>query len=167
MNRNQRIFGIVVVVALALGLGYAGFRAASPSAPLCQVCGRVIHKDMRTVVVVGNRREVLCCPTCALSEGAQLHEAVRFEQLSDFDTGRPLRPDRAFAVEGSDVVPCMRKDAVRGQSGQAVPVEFDRCAPSIISFATRASAERFAALHGGRAGAFLDLVGARAVRSTE
>ena len=75
---------------MALGLGYAALRMTSASrVEACQACGRAIHANMRTVAFVGNKRELFCCPTCALSEGAQIHEPVRFVQLTDYETARP------------------------------------------------------------------------------
>ncbi len=124
----------------------------------CQACGRTIHANMRTVALVGSRREVFCCPTCALSAGAQMHEPVRFEQLADYETGHPLPPADAYAVEGSDVIPCIRSHEMLNRDGQPVPMDFDRCSPSIIAFAKRTSAERFSSEHGGKVEKFLQIV---------
>ncbi|MGB7723729.1 MAG: hypothetical protein WBL65_27765 [Bryobacteraceae bacterium] len=160
MSRTQQILGLVIVLALAVGLGYAGWRMWNPSrVAACQACGRAIHANMRTVAWVGGKREVFCCPTCALSAGAQTHESVRFEQLADYETGRSLRPADAFAVEGSDVIPCIRSHQMINRDGQPVPMDFDRCSPSIIAFAKRTAAESFASEHGGKVGAFLQLAG--------
>jgi hypothetical protein len=159
MSRTQQILGLVIVLAFALGLGYAGWRMKStPDAEVCQACGRAIHANMRTVAFLGDRREVFCCPTCALSASAQTHEPVRFEQLADFQTGHPLRPADAFAVEGSNVIPCVRSHQMLNRDGQPVPMDFDRCSPSIIAFANRTSAVRFASEHGGKVGKFFQIV---------
>jgi len=159
MSRAQRILGLCIVLALALGLGYAAWRMKSTSqVAACEVCSRAIHADMRTVALVGDRREVFCCPSCALSAGAQTHKPVRFEQLADYQTGHPLRPADAFAVKGSDVIPCVHTHQMLNRDGQPVPMEFDRCSPSIIAFADRTSAARFASEHGGQTGAFLQSV---------
>ena len=160
MSRAQQMLGLGIVLALALVLGYAGWRMRSPSqAVACQACGRAIHANMRTVAFVGGKREVFCCPTCALSAGAQTHEGVRFEQLADYETGHALKPADAYAVEGSNVIPCVRSHQMLNRDGQPVPIEFDRCSPSIIAFTNRASAESFASEHGGQVDAFLQIVG--------
>lgn len=159
MRRPQHILGLGIVLAFALGLGYAGWRMWRPlQVSACQACGRAIHANMRTVAFVGDRRERFCCPTCALSAGAQTHEPVRFEQLADYDTSHPLRPVDAFAVQGSDVIPCVHSHQMLNRDGQPVPMEFDRCSPSIITFANRSSAENFASEHGGRVDKFLQIV---------
>ena len=159
MSRLQQILGVGLVMAVALGLGYVALRMTRTSrVEACQACGRAIHANMRTVAVVGNKREIFCCPTCALSAGTQIHEPVRFVQLSGSETARPLRPEDAVAVEGSDVIPCVRSHAMLNRDGQPVPMELDRCSPSIIAFANRSVAERFAADHGGEVDAFLRVV---------
>jgi hypothetical protein len=163
MSRAQQILGLGFVLAVAVGLGYAAWRITSPSrVEVCETCGRAIQPNMRTVALLGNRREVFCCPTCALSAAVQLHEPVRFVRLTDYETGRALRPAGAFAVEGSDVIPCVRLHAMLNRDGQPVPVHFDRCSPSILAFASRSVAERFAADHGGRVEAFLQIVARQA-----
>ena len=146
MSRTQQILGLVIVLAFALGLGYAAWRMTGSSQVVaCEACGRAIHASMRTVAFVGDKREVFCCPTCALSAGTQTHKPVRFGQLADYETGHPLRPADAYAVEGSDLIPCVRS-------------HFDRCTPSIIAFGNQTSAERFASEHGGEVDKFLQLV---------
>ena len=154
MSRNQQTFGFIVVLVLVLGIGYVGLRLWKPSTPVCQVCGRAVHENMRTVALVGDKREIFCCPTCALSAGAQLNKPVRIQEVSDFSTGKPLRPADALAVEGSDVIPCFHRHEILDQDRQPAPAIFDRCSPSIIAFASRPAAERFATEHGGRVGPF-------------
>ena len=102
MSRVQQILGPAVVLALALGLGYAALRMTRASrVEVCQACGRAIHARMRTVAYVGNKREIFCCPTCALSAADQSHETVRFMQVTDYETAHALRPADAFAVEAA------------------------------------------------------------------
>jgi NosL len=162
MSRVQQVLGLTIIFVLALGLAYAGWRMGRPAgAATCQACGRVIHDHMRTIAFVGDKREVFCGPTCALSTGAQMHRPVHFERLADYLTGRKLRPADAFAVEGSNVIPCVRSHQMLNRDGQAVPMDFDRCLPSIIAFANRASAEKFASEHGGRVDTFLHMIVAR------
>ncbi len=159
MSRGKQILGLGIVLAFALGLGYVGWRIRKGAqVEACLACGRAIHANMRTVAFLGDKRELFCCPTCALSAGAQTHQTVRFEQLADYETGHPLRPADAIAVEGSDVIPCVRSHQMLNRDGQPVSMDFDRCSPSIIAFANRTSAERFASEHGGRAEAFLRAV---------
>jgi hypothetical protein len=164
LTRQQQFIGLGVVVAVAVGLGYAAWRLYSPSQiTVCELSGRPIDANMRTIAYLGKNRKILCCPTCALSAAAQTHLPLHFERLTDYETSRPLRPEDAFAVEGSDAIPCERAHGTMttemlNQDGQPVPIVFDRCSPSILAFASRASAERFAAGHGGRVGTFLEII---------
>ncbi len=168
VSRVQQSFGLAIVLAFALGLGYAGWRMWNPSrVTACQACGRAVQANMRTIAFIGSDQEVFCCPTCALSAGTQMHEPVRFTELADYETGHVLRPADAFAVEGSDVIPCVRSHEMLNRDGQPVPMEFDRCSPSIIAFATRASAEHFAAEHGGQVAMFLQIVSRRPAIPTQ
>lgn len=158
MSRSQQFIGFGVALVVALGLGYAGWRVRTTSqAEVCHASRRAVHANMRAVAFVGGHREVFCCPTCALSEATQLHKTIRFDALADYDSGKVLRPADAFAVEGSDVIPCVRPHEMRNRDGLPVPMEFDRCSPSILAFASRATAERFASMHGGKAGTFQEL----------
>ena len=68
-----------------------------------------------------------------------------------------MLPENAFAVEGSDVVPCVRDHQMLGPNRQPVPMEYDRCSPSIIAFASEAAAERFVREHGGKLTTFREL----------
>lgn len=163
MNRTQRIAGIVIVLALALGLGYTGWSLTSPSrTAVCQACGRAVHANMRTVAWVGGKRLVYCCAACALSDAAQRHMPIRFDAVADYASGRTLRPRDAFAVEGSNVVPCIQSEHMLNPDGQPMAMEFDRCSPSIIAFTSREDTARFAAEHGGRAGTFVELTAPQA-----
>jgi hypothetical protein len=109
---------------------------------------------MRTVAFVGNRRQVFCCPACARSAAAQAHMTIRFESVADYASGRSLRPKDAFGVAGSNVVPCLRQHEMLNPDGQPMAMDYDRCSPSILAFASRSTAERFASEHGGTAGTF-------------
>jgi hypothetical protein len=163
VTRSQRFVGLSVTLAAVLGLSYAAWRLSSPAeATVCELSGRPIHANMRTIAVLGNSRKVLCCPTCALTAAAQTRLPVRFERVTDYETSRPLKPEDAFAVEGSNIVPCERSHEalttqMLNQDGQPVPVVFDRCSPSILTFASRAAAERFASEHGGTVDTFLEI----------
>ncbi len=168
MSRGQQLLGLGIVLAFAFGLGYAGWRMWNPSrVTACQACGRAVHANMRTIAFIGGKREVFCCPTCALSAGTQMHEPVRFAELADYDAGHVLRPADAYAVEGSDLIPCIHSHEMLNRDGQPVPMEFDRCSPSIIAFAKRASAEHFATEHGGQVATFLQIVSRRSAIPTQ
>src|ERR1039458_535986 len=100
-------FSAVVVVILAVILGYAGLKAfRASSAKECYACRRLIHAHSRTVALVNGRSRVFCCPACALSEHQQEGKPVKVTELTSFLTGATLAPDSAYVVKGSDVNMC-------------------------------------------------------------
>ncbi len=162
MSRVQQLCGLLVALVVGLGLAYAGWSvSASSRAEVCQACGRTVHADMRAVASVGGHRGVFCCAACALSQAAQLNKKIGFASVADYQTGKTLHPADAFVVEGSGVVPCVRQHEMLNRDGLAVPMAFDRCSPSILAFATRTAAERFAGQHGGEVGTFDELIAQR------
>ena len=158
MKSKGTVLGSAVLLSLGLLLGYAGWRIKNASqAQLCYACNRAITAQMRTVASVNGRRELFCCPTCALRQHRQTGEKVKVTGLTDYDSQKSLAPDTAFVVEGSDVNHCVQDHMLLSQNKQTNPMEFDRCSPSIISFAGREAADRFAGQHGGSVLPFQEL----------
>lgn len=153
---KRRIFWLAVV-ALALGLS-AGVAAprlrswwATPRPGYCPICQRHEHGD--SVVrfqAEGERVIEACCLSCALNYGRQTSKAVAILSVTDHDSGKPLDPDRATFVVGSDVSPCTHDAEQLRLEGEALPVRWDRCMPSILAFASREAAGASHARHGGR-----------------
>lgn len=152
MTRATSILGLAVLVAVGLGAGYMGWRAyRSARESACDVCMRPIHVHTKTTAEVGGRREVFCCPTCALAAARQSGEALRFVEFTDYISHDALAPDDAFLVRGSDVNPCIEHDheMVRDPERMSVPIDYDRCSPSLLAFANRSTAEEFIRNRGG------------------
>ena len=153
--------GVVILIALAGGLGYAGWRMLTPSGQqVCDACNRPIHAQSRTVGEVDGREEVFCCPTCALTAHHQSAKKIRIVQLTDFDTDRPLVPDDAYVVEGSTLNLCLQHQPLADRDKQPVQMAFDRCSPSIYTFSSEADADHFAREHGGTVRRFRELAAA-------
>lgn len=147
MNRRGVWLGATV---LLLVLGYAGWRVSRSWGPeLCQACSRPVHAHTRTVGLVGKRRELFCCPACALTAHDQDGKPVRIVELTDYETNSPLAPSQAYVVRGSDVNTCAQQHGPMDMDKQPTMVHFDRCSPSMLAFVDRAEAARFAAAHGG------------------
>ena len=158
MEREGVWFGAAVVLAVVLGLGYAGWRISRFSEPqVCQVCNRPIHAHSRTVGLVGDRRELFCCPACASTTHDQDGRPVRIVELTDYETGSPLSPSQAYIVRGSDVNTCAQQHGPVGPDKQPTHIHFDRCSPSLLAFAGREAAARFAKEHGGDLLSFSEL----------
>ena len=151
-------FGAFLVLAVVLSISYAGLRWVKASDDnICAVCKRPVHAHSRTVALVDGRKQVYCCPTCALSEHHQDGRQVRVTELTDYATGAKLPPAQAWIVRGSDVNPCIRREGLLDADKRMAPIEFDRCAPGLLAFARREDAAAFMAQHGGRLVPFEEL----------
>ena len=150
--------GFLLLVAVGLGLLYAGWRVTQfPESEACNACGRPLHAQSQTLASTDGAPGVFCCPTCALTLHRQTGREVLVTQLTDFDTGEKIDPDKAVIVLESRVNLCMRMETHMHPDKQPVPLEFDRCAPSMIAFRSRAGAENFARQNGGMVRSFREL----------
>jgi len=161
VNRKGVWLVAPVVLAVVLGLGYAGWRIFRSSEPqVCQVCGRPVHAHSRTVALVGDRRELFCCPACALTTHDQDGKPVKILEVTDYETSFPLVPSQAYVVRGSDVNTCAQLHGPVDSDKQPTHVHFDRCSPSLLAFVGRAEAARFAREHGGEVLSYSEFVAA-------
>jgi hypothetical protein len=141
------VLALVVVAAIATGaLVWQGMRGPE----MCQVCQRPVHAHSRTVAMIGGKKEVFCCPACALSQGLQSGQAVKILELTDYQTSQKVDPSQAYIVRGSGVTPCLAHGTHLGADGRPMQMEFDRCSPSLLAFATHDSAAAFAQQFGGQ-----------------
>jgi hypothetical protein len=124
---------------------------SSPPPGYCPICRRHEHADS-VVKLQAQGEEVIdaCCLGCALSYGRQTAKPVKIISVTDHETRRPLDPDTATFVVGSDASPCTHTSEQLRLEEEAVPVHWDRCLPSILAFASTDSAQAFQAEHGGR-----------------
>ena len=150
-----------VMIAIAAGLGYVGYLTyRGPLGEQCYACQRAIHAHSRTVGLVNGRARVFCCPACALSEHEQEGKPIRVTELTSFLTGARLAPATAFLVKGSDVNMCAQTHELTDADKRSANVQFDRCSPSMLAFATRDEATQFAREHGGEVLPFREIVAA-------
>jgi len=152
----------VAALALAVALGLAAPRAVrwwtAPPPGYCPICMRHEHGDsVVRVKVEGEAPFDACCLSCALSFERQTAKPLSIVSVTNHETGKPLDPEAATFVLGSDVSPCTHDTHQLRLEGEALPVQWDRCLPSILAFASRQSAESFRAQHGGRLRSFQEL----------
>ncbi len=162
MSRTGAVTGLIVLVGIGVGLLYVAWRLTSTTAEaVCEVCNRPVHMETRTVALIGGEREVFCCPTCAVHAAQQAGNELEFVKFTDYATGWPVEPKDAFLVRGSDVNPCLahEPEVLTDMEKQPAAITFDRCAPSILAFATREAAEDFIREHGGELFRTEDLTG--------
>ncbi len=149
--------GVIAVFVLC----YAGWSFVSrPNADQCYACQRPIHAHSKTVALVNGRQRRFCCPACALSQHEQAGRPVLITQLTSFSTGKALSPDQAYIVRGSDVNMCERTQELIDADKRPADLRYDRCAPSLIAFATRDEALQFIREHGGEVAPFAEIAAA-------
>jgi hypothetical protein len=149
MRRGGRL-ALLICVLIALPLAYAGWRNYLDSGSNeCYACARSIHAHSMTVALVDGRARRFCCPACALAFRRQNGGPVNITQLSAYPNGAPLSPANAYIVKGSGVNLCERSQGMIDADKRPVDLQYDRCAPSMIAFASRAEAVEFARQNGG------------------
>jgi len=159
-SRGLGLIGGLLVLAVAAG--GAAPRVwhwwTAPPAGYCPVCRRHEHRESLVKFrAEGEGVTEVCCLGCALAYARQTAKPMTILSVTNHDNGKPLDPDGATFVVGSDVSPCTHGvEAVRGE-GETVPVHWDRCTPSILAFASREAAEAFRTQHGGRLRTFREL----------
>jgi DeoR family transcriptional regulator, copper-sensing transcriptional repressor len=118
----------------------------------CSVCGRTECRAMVfTIHLKDGTAKNTCCPRCGLHYLEGEHPAVASLSVRDFATAKTLDADAAVYVDGSDVTPCtsMAGAPPGDERGCCLKPVYDRCTPSLIPFASRDTARKFADVHGG------------------
>lgn len=159
MTRRGTMFGFVLLLVIASALGYAVWKLRTASTvQICNVCTRPLHERSRTVAVIDGKRQVFCCPACALTTHRQTSKRVQVVELTDYETDAPLDPGAAYIVEGSAVNLCVHQHMLFDQNKQPSALDFDRCSPSMIAFSGKDAADLFARQHGGVVRRFQEVV---------
>lgn len=147
----RRAAVLIALLSVALAVAYAGWSFSRRTrSDMCMVCLRSTHAHSRVVGTAGGHRVVFCCLACALSQRRQAGTHIQLTSVPDYSGGGTVQLDRGYVVAGSDVIPCSQHQPHIDQNKQPVALEFDRCAPSILPFASRDEAAIFARNHGGR-----------------
>lgn len=150
MSVSRSYSGLAVLLALTVGLAYVGWTMlGSGKAETCHACGRPAHDQALTVGLDDGRQETYCCLACALTHHQQSGETVEIVELRDYETGGRVSPEEAFVVRESDVNVCMLHPMLADREGSSSTMDFDRCTPSMLAFATRERAQEFQHRHGG------------------
>jgi hypothetical protein len=133
--------------------------AACSGGAVCDVCRRdeCAALAFRIEYADGGSQET-CCPRCgshAVAEAGERHVARLLAR--DFATGHIIDARTARYVEGSDLEHCAAARESRSASDCCRVLEYDRCLPSLVAFATDEQAAGFLKQHGGRLRRFEDL----------
>lgn len=84
-----------------------------------------------------------------MSQRKQTQSPIEILSLTNFEDGKPMKPAGAFLVRGSDMSSCAHRASLLAPDKHPAEAHFDRCSPSLLAFATRVAAARFARQHGG------------------
>ena len=138
---------IIALFAIAFYLVQSGYLASGK--PICSVCQRPLHKGMRYVLSTRDGKEYpACCPRCGLRFA--IEKEAHPSKATDFSNGEIISPISAIYLEGSKVMECCTSTTVRSDTGMVCELHFDRCQPSLLSFARLEDAEAYQRRHGGR-----------------
>jgi hypothetical protein len=119
----------------------------------CALCRMIVPAETHTVARVDGRPQTICDPRCALTHQAQTGRPVRLVLVTDFESRRALSPAEAHYVTGSDTAPDAQHDDrshMRTWPAGQASLAWHRCLPSVLAFASRDAAVRYATAHGGR-----------------
>jgi hypothetical protein len=154
--RYKGLIAVLVAILLVSGLSYAGWRFVHEKEEhTCAACLRPVHLHTKATGMVNGRTKGYCCPACALSDRLQTGADLKITSLTDFATGARLSPEEAFVVRGSDQNSCHHTGAASaGMDKRAMETHYDRCTPSLLTFATRDKAVAFSKEHGGQVRSF-------------
>lgn len=154
----RRYVPVMLIASIAGGLLYLGWTTLNqPSEVACTACDRAVHLASRVDGISDGESLTFCCAACALRAKAQDVPDLRVTRVFDYVSGRPLDPQQAVTVVGSEINLCMREQVLMDAHKEASPLHFDRCSPSVFAFSTEAAAERFRAAHGGAVRPFVEL----------
>ena len=157
MNDRNWLLGSIILAVVAAVTGGAWYVLQKPPG-ICELSGRPIHDNMRTVVRIGGRKIHTCCPRCPLTLARQTGETVEFLRVTDYATSRPLDPAQAFFVNESRVQVCYAPRIKLDEARAPYRKMFDRCEPSLIAFARMEDARAFMAVNGGSLKRLSDLL---------
>ncbi len=152
-------YALILLAGIAAGVFAVRMTGRATAAPVCDACRRPANTRSRAAGFLGNKREVFCCPACALTAHRQSGRGVRLTEVTDYNTGKTVPPERSYFVRGSDVNLCEHAHArpMVDETKRTAAEQFDRCSPSILAFQTQGAARTFAAAHGGSVMSFDEL----------
>lgn len=125
-----------------------GIPSTSGARSLAKPAQDRFHSHVRTVAILNRKREVYCCPGCALSEHQQSGKQVQVIELTHYPSDDPVNPESGFVDRNSDVNPCLQHHPAVGENNPLLEAHVDRCSPSVLAFQDQKSAAAFASEHG-------------------
>ena len=157
---NSRRVALTLTLLIIVGASvYVWYRNVGHPTPVtCGYCLRPLRANVKVIAEIDGKRAEVCCPRCAISEANQEHKQVRLVTVHDYSTGKALSPESAWYVEGSRVMACEHSGMPMDEMKETSEMEYDRCSPGTLTFATKQEAEDFTAANGGAAISFGQLM---------
>ena len=115
----------------------------------CGICRRHVNPKLAVVAVIGGKERRVCCARCAVTEARQEKQSLQLISVTDYITGRTLRPAEAWFVEDSRAMACDHDMTMTDETKQSLQMTFDRCAPGAFAFASEQQARSFVQENGG------------------
>src|ERR1700733_10533009 len=99
MAKKTSIYLSIVLIVVA-GLFAGGYLLMSRRSQMeCGFCQRRINPKAHVVAEVGGRRRNVCCTHCAVTEARPEKKPLRLIEVTDYATGKMVRPDGGGVVE--------------------------------------------------------------------
>jgi nitrous oxide reductase accessory protein NosL len=142
------ILSALFLMAIAGG-GYWLLQETKPKA--CPICARSIHPHSSAVVLIDKNPVKVCCIRFGITHNFQVGKPGEVVEVTDFLSDKPMKPDAAFYVEGSQVSMCdPHGSSLVDETKHPYNRIFDRFEPSTYAFAHREDAEAFMQQNGGK-----------------
>jgi hypothetical protein len=151
MKGRETLTTVAALGAIAIASVLAYRYEHKPNRMACNICNRMTHAGMSYNVDVGGHTEFACCPRCGMHYQMQHSGEIKRAWATDIDSGELVPAARAYYDEGGDIQYCTHDAQPLQRGPQGVSVRgFDRCLPTLVAFKTRAEAENYQKVHGGR-----------------
>jgi hypothetical protein len=148
-NRKSLWGGLIIILLFGIVCYLVVIGYFAGAKPLCEVCQRPLHKAVSFTLLSAKGRSLsTCCPRCGLRYVVDGKGSPFW--ATDFNDGKTIPAKQAFYLEGSQIMECCASPTLRGEQGIVCEMHFDRCQPSLVSFAKDQDAQRYQAEYGGR-----------------
>lgn len=158
----MRFKALIVTAVAVAAVGAATYAwmhyVLHPQPHECGYCLRPLHDNLRITAEIDGKRTDVCCPHCAITEANQQRKPLRLIAVHDYTTGKTIKPEEAWYVEGSSVMACQHDAMHMNEMKETQDLAFDRCSPGTFTFANKAGAQAFIAQNGGSLLSFQQLM---------
>jgi hypothetical protein len=152
MGKKSKAATLSLSILFLIGIAGAGYWLLRETRPnTCPICDRSIHGHSSALVLIDKKRVRVCCLRCGITHNFQVGKPGVVVEVTDFTSEKPIKPNGAFYVEGSQVSMCdPHTGSLVDQTKHPLLRTFDRCEPSTYAFADRKDAEEFVQQNGGK-----------------